>query len=93
MGTGTGVSPHQDTQAAQPTSQNHRQGWERADEFEQGPPPRTLADFLPPDSPQYAENETNKSDHAREATVKCPFCETFEGDEIAVSRHVEEHLT
>ena len=55
-----------------------------------GPPPRTLSDFVPnlqanhdaPDSPL-------ESISFSSAIIKCPICEAFEGDEAAVSHHVE----
>jgi uncharacterized repeat protein (TIGR03833 family) len=55
------------------------------------PPQRTFADYFP---------QLNEADEQSEAvpttyssiTVKCPMCD-FEGDEVAVSRHVDQHLT
>lgn len=44
------------------------------------PPARSLADFMPPTQEE-------------PVALDCPFCESFEGDEIAVTRHIEkEHL-
>ena len=60
-----------------------------------GPPPRTLFDFLPPEMNDDSSTETQTSSGNAafsSATAHCPFC-TFEGDELAVSHHVEEHLT
>jgi uncharacterized repeat protein (TIGR03833 family) len=68
----------------------------RNDDYPSLPPPRTLFDFLP-------ETETVnrgldvadvQSDPVifSSATVKCPICQAFEGDEAAVTHHVEEHL-
>jgi len=67
----------------------------RNDDYPSLPPPRTLLDFLP-------ETETETSVDVAEvqsepvtfssATVKCPICGIFEGDEAAVTHHVEEHL-
>jgi uncharacterized repeat protein (TIGR03833 family) len=67
----------------------------RNDDYPSLPPPRTLLDFLP-------ETETETSVNVAEAqsepvifssaTVKCPICGIFEGDEAAVTHHVEEHL-
>lgn len=63
------------------------------DEYMSGPPPRSLADFIPdferaaniaPPGPEPAACST--------ATATCPICGEFEGDEMAVSHHVEEHL-
>jgi uncharacterized repeat protein (TIGR03833 family) len=68
----------------------------RNDEYPSLPPPRTLFDFLPE-----IETESRDTDVAEaqsepvtfsSATVKCPICQTFEGDEAAVTHHVEEHL-
>jgi uncharacterized repeat protein (TIGR03833 family) len=62
----------------------------RNNEFPSEPPPRTLFDFLP-------ETETNTAPASEpvifsSATVKCPICDAFEGDEAAVTHHVESHL-
>jgi uncharacterized repeat protein (TIGR03833 family) len=68
----------------------------RNDEYPSLPPPRTLFDFLPE-----TETESRNTDVAEaqsepvifsSATVKCPICQTFTGDEAAVTHHVEEHL-
>ncbi|CZT16605.1 uncharacterized protein RCC_02439 [Ramularia collo-cygni] len=58
-----------------------------------GPPPRSLADYLPtlqrePDPPI----QTSKATFTT-ATATCPICGLFEGDEVAVSHHVNEHLS
>lgn len=64
-------------------------------------PERTLADFFPSDQPVSPDSQPdsrqitdftplNMSDSNM---VKCPICDTFEGDEFAVSHHVDEHLT
>lgn len=56
--------------------------------FAEGPPPRSLADFMPGfgDAPKAKVDE-------EQITARCPICDGFEGDEVAVSRHVEtEHL-
>ena len=70
----------------------HRYTDVRNDDFLSEPPPRSLADFFPdepaptPPAPLDAESSTT-------ATARCPICEAFEGDEVAVSHHVErEHL-
>ena len=60
----------------------------RNNEFPSEPPPRTLFDFLP---------ETDVAPPSEpvifsSATVKCPICDAFEGDEAAVTHHVESHL-
>ncbi|GAB7358384.1 hypothetical protein MBLNU230_g2454t1 [Neophaeotheca triangularis] len=57
-------------------------------EFPEGPPPRSLADFLPPDSPIVG-GDADQRVESSVATVKCPICGKFEGDEVAVSHHVE----
>ncbi|KAH7143861.1 major facilitator superfamily domain-containing protein [Dactylonectria macrodidyma] len=62
------------------------------EEFPEGPPPRSLVDFMPQlDSPPRASGEGNAA--AGVASVKCPFCEEFEGDEVAVTHHIDQkHL-
>lgn len=57
------------------------------------PPPRSLADFLPPLSGEVA--GVNDLESAQSyVEVKCPFCESFTGDEAAVTHHIDrEHLT
>jgi uncharacterized repeat protein (TIGR03833 family) len=60
-------------------------------DYPEGPPQRTFADYFP------QLNNTSNQDASslavsKAATAKCPMCD-FEGDEIAVSRHVDEHLT
>lgn len=68
----------------------------RNDDFPSLPPPRTLFDFMPETG-----TETRSPDVAgvqsepvifSSATAKCPICGIFEGDEAAVTHHVEEHL-
>lgn len=61
----------------------------RNNEFPSEPPPRTLFDFLPE-----TDVETTPSEPVifSSATVKCPICDAFEGDEAAVTHHVESHL-
>jgi uncharacterized repeat protein (TIGR03833 family) len=68
----------------------------RNDEYPSLPPPRTLLDFLPE-----TETETRSADVPEaqsepvifsSATAKCPICGIFEGDEAAVTHHVEGHL-
>lgn len=60
-----------------------------------GPPPRTLADYI--QFPSFDEEPATASRGGElgftTATAKCPICGLFEGDEIAVSRHAEEHFT
>lgn len=60
-----------------------------------GPPPRTLADYIQFPSSDEEMHTTGRGSELgfTTATAKCPICGLFEGDEIAVSRHVEEHLT
>ncbi|EGP91249.1 uncharacterized protein MYCGRDRAFT_102412 [Zymoseptoria tritici IPO323] len=62
------------------------------DDHLNGPPNRTLADFLPTSTELESQPETAAATFAT-ATAKCPICNIFEGDEIAVSRHVEDHFT
>jgi uncharacterized repeat protein (TIGR03833 family) len=63
------------------------------DDYQNGPPPRSLADFLPvPESDRDNPPVTAPAIFAS-ANARCPICNLFEGDEIAVSRHVEDHFT
>lgn len=60
----------------------------RDDEFASEPPPRSLADFMPD-----LDERLGTAPSGVEA-VKCPFCEDFEGDETAVTVHIDrEHLS
>nr|OQO24573.1 hypothetical protein B0A51_09730 [Rachicladosporium sp. CCFEE 5018] len=59
----------------------------RFDEYE-APPVRTFFDFLPAEMRNESTVPTNTT-----PTAKCPICGEFEGDEVAVSRHVDEHLS
>ena len=69
----------------------------RLDDDSSGPPPRTLADFLPESPVDEREGDifdgSQKRTAAASPTVVCPICGNFEGDEIAVSHHVDSHLT
>lgn len=70
----------------------HRYTDVRNDEYPEGPPPRSLADFFPEEP--VSTNTAQGPALGEEQTVKCPFCEAFEGDEMAVSYHIDrEHLT
>ena len=69
-----------------------REDLEYADE----PPTRSLADFLPPSFGNGGSEEamTHQESPATYEAVGCPICEAFEGDEAAVTHHIErEHLT
>ncbi|KAM0259638.1 hypothetical protein ACHAQJ_003217 [Trichoderma viride] len=59
----------------------------------EGPPPRSLADFMPAlDEP--ASLGKAGDDVINEDIVVCPICETFKGDEVAVTHHLDrEHLS
>ncbi|KFG82005.1 hypothetical protein MANI_005965 [Metarhizium anisopliae] len=66
-------------------------------DFPSEPPPRSLADFLPPaPSDNHAASDTN---HGLDAAVSyvvvnCPICDSFAGDEAAVTHHIDrEHLS
>lgn len=61
-----------------------RQVTEHTASYIDEPPSRSLADFFPPSNDTYQRPDV--------AVVQCPFC-TFHGDEVAVSRHVDEHIT
>lgn len=57
------------------------------------PPPRTLMDFIPEgydDRP--AESAAPEKVTFASAKATCPICGLFEGDEMAVSHHVQSHL-
>ncbi|KAF4952326.1 hypothetical protein FSARC_12669 [Fusarium sarcochroum] len=61
----------------------------RDDEFATGPPPRSLADFIPD-----VDEGLGSAPAAGVETVKCPFCDEFEGDEVAVTHHIDQqHLS
>lgn len=69
----------------------HRYTDVRNDDYEypSEPPARSLADFLPPEP----EVDTGEG-RSGEPAVTCPICEAFEGDETAVTHHIEhEHLS
>lgn len=76
--------------SAMPSSQ--RQEGLAQDHRMEGPPPRTLADFLPPSNEEDRSAVPASEVTFSTATAKCPICGLFEGDEIAVSRHVEQHF-
>ncbi|QPH18875.1 hypothetical protein C2857_003989 [Epichloe festucae Fl1] len=60
------------------------------------PPARSLADFLPPshDEGTILGIGAGVSAAVAYVAVPCPFCDFFEGDEAAVTYHIErEHLT
>lgn len=64
----------------------------RYDGFSEGPPPRSLADFIPDTASEDEGQTANPSlGTFSTATAKCPMC-SFEGDEVAVSHHVDEHF-
>lgn len=59
----------------------------------EGPPPRWLADYIPAlQSDSEPPSQTSKTTFTT-ATATCPICGLFEGDEVAVSHHVNEHLS
>ncbi|KAL6694510.1 hypothetical protein J3F84DRAFT_377080 [Trichoderma pleuroticola] len=67
------------------------------DDFEylEGPPPRNLADFMPDLDVPTTSTSDSEAGGARldESIVVCPICEAFEGDEAAVTHHLDrEHL-
>ncbi|EME88103.1 uncharacterized protein MYCFIDRAFT_184895 [Pseudocercospora fijiensis CIRAD86] len=57
------------------------------------PPPRTLAQFLPASDGENTSERRDEEFTFSSATAKCPICGLFEGDEVAVSHHVDSHLT
>jgi len=62
-------------------------------DFPSEPPSRSLADYFPDLGSQVDKGQDVSKSNAASTTAKCPICGVFEGDEWAVSRHVEEHLT
>lgn len=58
----------------------------------QEPPQRTLGDYLSHLEDNNAQTTPAENPAFSSATVKCPICGNFEGDEAAVSHHIEEHL-
>lgn len=64
-----------------------------ARDYADGPPPRTFADFMPDLRNEHEIEAQTTEPTLTTATAKCPICEKFEGDEIAVSRHVEDHFS
>lgn len=68
----------------------------RNDEYPSLPPPRTLFDFLPETVTETGNNNAAEPQSEpvtfSSATVTCPICQNFQGDEAAVTHHVEEHL-
>ncbi len=60
-------------------------------DYTSGPPPRSLADFMPTLSDDATPRSPGPA--ASEPTVNCPMCDAFEGDEAAVTHHIEQaHL-
>ncbi|KJZ73034.1 hypothetical protein HIM_07606 [Hirsutella minnesotensis 3608] len=59
-------------------------------EYPEEPPERTLMDFLPAleDDLQNSQLDGSAGD-ANEEIITCPVCEAFEGDEAAVTHHIE----
>lgn len=65
-------------------------------DYLEGPPPRSLADFMPGLDEPAADVSSSEAGGARivEDVVVCPICEAFEGDEAAVTHHLDrEHLS
>ncbi|TFB00791.1 hypothetical protein CCMA1212_007422 [Trichoderma ghanense] len=65
------------------------------DNYLQGPPPRSLADFMPSLGPPATTDSLDDAGGVLldEGTAVCPICETFTGDEAAVTHHLErEHF-
>ncbi|OAA71311.1 hypothetical protein ISF_01862 [Cordyceps fumosorosea ARSEF 2679] len=68
---------------------SHRYTDVRNDDYLEGPPERSLADFLPPGF-----GESTAPKQAAAPTVTCPMCQDFEGDETAVTHHIDQvHLS
>lgn len=73
----------------------------REEEELDGPPAGySLGDLLPPghplleqhDSPAHERGVPNETTDLSSATQVCPVCNEFEGDEIAISHHVNSHF-
>ena len=56
------------------------------------PPSRTLADFITAFGGDDVPARPGVQSEGSYPTAKCPICGLFEGDEAAVSHHVQEHL-
>ncbi|KAI9167539.1 hypothetical protein HJFPF1_03667 [Paramyrothecium foliicola] len=70
---------------------SHRYTDVRNDEYPSEPPSRSLADFMPTMINERA--SAPEIEVSSQQTVRCPFCEAFEGDEEAVTYHIEKtHL-
>lgn len=92
--TSSASNPTTTTSTATPTAQSstarftNRYTDVRNEEELEGPPPRSLADFFPKElDTREPATEDGKEDVT--ATARCPICDAFEGDEEAVSYHVE----
>ncbi|RFU76590.1 hypothetical protein TARUN_5676 [Trichoderma arundinaceum] len=69
---------------------------EEYENYTQGPPPRSLADFMPALDPPATKTTSGDAGDALllEDIIICPICEAFEGDEAAVTHHLDrEHLS
>lgn len=65
-------------------------------DYLEGPPPRSLADYMPAFDEPAANASLGDNGGTRiiEDIVVCPICEAFEGDEAAVTHHLDrEHLS
>lgn len=65
-------------------------------DYLEGPPPRSLADYMPALEEPAASVSLGDDGGARiiKDIVVCPICEAFEGDEAAVTHHLDrEHLS
>jgi uncharacterized repeat protein (TIGR03833 family) len=74
-----------------PPSFTHTRDVRLDDHYAEAPPTRTLADYMP------GWDDRMESPVQRDPTIttvmaKCPVCGEFEGDEAAVSHHVESHF-
>ncbi|KAG5986616.1 hypothetical protein E4U52_008405 [Claviceps spartinae] len=82
---------------ARPTRPSHQYTDIRNDlEHPSEPPSRSLAAFFPPSPGESASDQLTAERSATSAyvAVRCPMCNSFEGDETAVTHHIErEHLS
>ncbi|QIW96833.1 hypothetical protein AMS68_002351 [Peltaster fructicola] len=60
------------------------------DDYHQPPATQSLSAYITIKSKSARQAENNVQQ--KSVTAQCPICNDFEGDEIAVSRHVDEHL-
>lgn len=89
-------APEVSSASNKPPTFSHRYTDVRNDlDYPSEPPPRSLADFLPPSANALAQDSSDGLDSMKNyVAVNCPFCgDAFTGDEAAVTHHIDrEHL-